>query len=347
MSENPLMTVTGPVPAQRIGKTSCHEHIFCDNRCYSGDAWKQPGNEWMRRPVQMEDISRIWCHVHQHLDNAVLNDPVLAEKELREYTALGGGTFIDCTCHGIDRRPETLKALSEKTGLQIAVGTGAYLEIAMPEWIKALTYEGMRDLFLQELNEGMDGTGIRAGFVGEIGISEGFTELEEQCLRAGARAAAMSGTALLIHQPGLKHENQHILDIIESEGQPLDRVLLCHNDPLWEQTDYLIEGLKRGCFMSFDTFGMQMVLGGTIPFPRDWDRLTAVKKLIEAGFGKQIVFGQDTCFKVQLHTYGGYGYGHIFREIPEYAGNMGYRSEWLDDILRKNPARLFTGTEIE
>ena len=71
------------------------------------------------------------------------------------------------------------------------------------------------------------------------------------------------------------------------------------------------------------------------------------KKLIEAGFGKQIVFGQDTCFKVQLHTYGGYGYGHIFREIPEYAGNMGYRSEWLDDILRKNPARLFTGTEIE
>ena len=36
--------------------------------------------------------------------------------------------------------------------------------------------------------EGVDGTGIRAGFIGEIGVSARFTSEEEKVLRGAARA---------------------------------------------------------------------------------------------------------------------------------------------------------------
>lgn len=336
-----LQTVRGPIAANEIGITSCHEHVFCDNRCYSGDAWKKPENDWLTQPVRMEDLGRIRYHIHQHLDNAVLNDPVLAEEELAYWRASGGASIIDCTDIGIDRRPRQLKEISEKTGVNVIMGTGAYLEIAMPREIREADEATLRELFIRELRQGVDDTGIRCGFVGEIGISERFTEAEHRCLRAGAQAAAETGTVLLIHQPGLERRNLEILDIIRAEGLPEERVVLSHNDVFWDDPDYLTRALERGANLTFDTFGLEMVLNWSIPFPRDWDRLATVKELIRRGFGKQLLFGQDTCFKIQYRRFGGCGYAHLLNEILPLALAMGYSRSWLDDILIHNPARVF------
>ena len=341
-----IQTVAGTISPEELGVTSSHEHVFCDNRCYSGDDWKEPGNEWMSRPMRMEDLGKIRYQPHKHLDNAVLNDPEAAAGELSEFRKAGGRTIIDCTSIGIDRRPETLREVSEKTGVQIVLGTGAYLEIAMPEEIRNAGVEDLAELYEKELTEGIGDTGIRAGLVGEIGISERFTEAETRNLRAGARAAAKTDRAILIHQPGLEHENLHILDVIESEGCPASRVILSHNDPLWDQPDYLRPALERGAYLCFDTFGLEFVLNYTIPFPRDWDRLETVRRFIEEGYGKQILFGQDTCFKIQYLRYGGCGYRHLLREVRLLAKNMGYEDAWLEDIFVNNPARVFSGREL-
>lgn len=337
-----IQTVTGPLSAKDMGRVTSHDHIFCDDRCYSGDDWKKPENEWLRRPVCMEDLGRIWYNLHKYQDNVLLDDPALACEELSYFKEAGGGTIIDCTSIGILRRPAELKAVSEKTGIPIVMGTGAYLEAAQPDFIRKAAVAELTSLFIHELNVGADDTDIRCGFVGEIGISN-FGESETRVLRAGARAAAETGTAVLIHQPGLDHENQHILDVIASEGCPLDRVVLSHNDVFWDQPDYLCAAMDRGAYICFDTFGLQMVLNWSIPFPRDWDRLTAVKELIRRGYGKQILFGQDTCFKVQYRKFGGWGYAHLFNEITPLALGMGYTQDELDDILIHNPARVFCG----
>ena len=61
-----IQTVTGPIAAKDMGRVTSHDHIFCDDRCYSGDDWKKPENEWLRRPVCMEDLGRIWYNLHKH-----------------------------------------------------------------------------------------------------------------------------------------------------------------------------------------------------------------------------------------------------------------------------------------
>ena len=66
------MTVRGPVPAEELGVTLPHEHVFCDlTREYRGDG--------------------------------LLNDETLAEEELRRFVDAGGGTLVDVTSVGLAR----------------------------------------------------------------------------------------------------------------------------------------------------------------------------------------------------------------------------------------------------
>src|SRR4051812_21541865 len=90
-----VMTVTGPVPAADLGVTLPHEHVFLDlTREYRG--------------------------------NGLLNDPALAETELRRYADAGGRTLVDVTTTGLRGAPLGLRAMAEATGLQIVRGAGYY-----------------------------------------------------------------------------------------------------------------------------------------------------------------------------------------------------------------------------
>ncbi len=86
-----VMTVTGPVAADDLGVTLPHEHVFLDlTREYRG--------------------------------NGLLNDPALAEAELRRYVDAGGRTLVDVTSGGLSGDPAGLRAMAEATGLQIVRG---------------------------------------------------------------------------------------------------------------------------------------------------------------------------------------------------------------------------------
>ena len=53
----------------------------------------------------------------------------------------------------------------------------------------------------EEVTEGIDGTDIKAGLIGEIGCSWPLTQNERKVLRAAARAQTRCGCALMVH-PG-------------------------------------------------------------------------------------------------------------------------------------------------
>ena len=73
-----VMTVTGPVAAADLGVTLPHEHVFLDlTREYRG--------------------------------NGLLNDPALAESELRRYADAGGRTLVDVTTGGLNGDPVALR----------------------------------------------------------------------------------------------------------------------------------------------------------------------------------------------------------------------------------------------
>ena len=53
----------------------------------------------------------------------------------------------------------------------------------------------MAEFFVRELETGIGDTGIRCGFIGEIGINEGFPEGDRRSLAAAAIAQRQTGAA--------------------------------------------------------------------------------------------------------------------------------------------------------
>ena len=70
----------------------------------------------------------------------------------------------------------------------------------------------------KELNQGIGDTDIRAGMIGEIGVSPTFTEAEHNSLRAASLAQINNPhVAMNIHMPGWLRRGDEVLDIVLGE----------------------------------------------------------------------------------------------------------------------------------
>src|SRR3984957_12004136 len=93
-----IMTVLGPLPAEQMGITLMHEHLFID-----------------------------LCRITRDPDHW-LNDLNLTVKELGAFSAGGGKTLVDVTNRDLGRSPLNLRKVPETTGLNIVMGCGWYRE---------------------------------------------------------------------------------------------------------------------------------------------------------------------------------------------------------------------------
>src|SRR6059058_3985289 len=153
-----VMTVRGPIPASDMGVTLPHEHILNDCRC------------WWHRPEEPERQHLATEPVHAGID-----DEPLAAAELLAFRHAGGRTVVDPTCCGIGRNPDALVRISEATGLNIVMGAGYYLESSHPPEVAHLSADAIADQIVAEALDGVDGTGVRIGLIGEIGVSADVT----------------------------------------------------------------------------------------------------------------------------------------------------------------------------
>ena len=76
--------------------------------------------------------------------------------------------------------------------------------------------------------------------------------------------------------------------------------------------------------------------------PSDREYALAVARLAEAGYLDRLLISQDVCYKINLTQYGGYGYGHILRNIRPMLKDLGVTEEEIDTILIRNPKRILT-----
>ena len=194
-----LMSVTGPV-ARRISViTLPHEHTFLDvMREYRGDG--------------------------------LIHDPQLVERELVDLRAEGGRTLVDCTSRGLRPEPALVRAASEASGITIILGTGFYRHPFLDEaWFDAHSTDEVADLIVRDIRDGIDGTGVRAGVIGEIGCDRFLTPAEERGFRAAARAHHETGLTITTHAARWRVGHAQ-LDLLASEGVPAGRVIVGHCD---------------------------------------------------------------------------------------------------------------------
>ncbi len=302
MAAEKIHTVLGEIEPAALGRTLMHEHIFCDFYRVTGRL------------------------------NELLNDEALAVAELELLRQAGGGALVEATTPDLGRNAQALRRVSQQTGLHIIMGCGWYRQPFYPPEIDQLPTDQLADILIAELSEGLAGTDIRAGIIGEIGINLDYASAqEERVLRAAARAQKATGAPLTTHASmypvGLAQ-----LDILRDEGVDMSRVIIGHCDTYLEQA-YHLAILEAGAYVQFDTVGRQHMN----PYAR---RAEAFVELLRLGWGEQLLLSSDRCFRSDLRAFGGVGYAHVITSFFDMLRAEGVDDATLDTITIENPRRV-------
>jgi phosphotriesterase-related protein len=395
-----ILTVTGPIPPDSLGFTLPHEHLFVDfllpdvatgyRRTGPPPAgfvrrFQELGNIywvprtaeeqafWDRPVVTIDMIERLrrgW----QSKSNYVLDGDAEAREEIEGYLAAGGRSLVDVTPVGIGRDPVRLKRMAELTGLNVVMGTAFYRWPYRSDAVRAMTAEAMADRMVRDITVGVDGTGIRAGIIGEIPVdahsvhldgpldqvpadaavramwapryarmragtatADEIYDLEEiKSLTAAAWASRRTGAAITLHavDPWIGY-----LDVLERAGADLTRVIVGHGDWVMADTALARRAFARGVTVQLD-WGLQtMATGEVSPVELLLDR---VAWAVQRGFVRQITLSLDVCLKVGRKRYGGGGLTQLQDRILPGLRARGVSDSDLRTITVENPQRLLT-----
>jgi phosphotriesterase-related protein len=304
-----VITVTGPIPVERIGMTLPHEHLSC-------------GPQQMRGRQELLELSP--------------NAETIGE-ELRDARRRGVTCIVDVTSHGLGRDPEWLRTLSSRTGIHIVMGSGWYRESFYPPEaaIDRRTVDELADEIAAEVEHGVAGSGVHPGIIGEIGADRAWLSArEERVHRAAARAARRTGLAIMTHalrsQVGIGQ-----LGIFEEEGLDPARVVVGHADSVLD-LDYYLAIVDRGASVCFDQLGRP----GEAAAAREAELVKLILELLERDCGDRILLSQDVISNAQLRAYGGTGYGYISQHFLPALRTAAVGEGEIAQMTVENPRRI-------
>jgi phosphotriesterase-related protein len=338
------MTVTGPIPVEDLGITLVHEHILIDSGVNGPEPKEVSRAHLFNRPLTMDILGEVRALPQSNRDNQRVDDIALVSAELRDYVMWGGGTVVDQTLNGLGRDARGVQQISRQSGVPIVVGAGYYIGLSHPPKLEAMSADDIADEVVGDLTEGIPGTGVRAGIIGEIGIDKDFSAAEEKNLRASCRASSRTRVPLSIHTLGVSPAGtrQRILDIVEEEGADIRHTIIDHVTIRPIDFDDQLEIARRGAFLGYDTISSDFNWGVRGIGLCDSEIATDVKRLIDAGFINNVLLSMDLHMKIMLKAYGGGGFGYLLREFLPRLREQGVTEDQINTILVENPRRLFS-----
>ena len=312
-------TVLGPVDTADLGFTLSHEHLATNA---AGILHTFP--ELVDRPGIVEQ----------------------AKATLREAHREGLRTIIDVTTIDLGRDVEMMKEVSQATGVQIIAATGNHL--AVPRPFADLAPQVIADLYVREIEEGIERTGIKAGIIKVASDEGGVTPPQEIVLRAAGQASVRTGVPISTHTWSPDRVGDEQVRILMDEGVDMDRVYIGHsNDDM--DMGYLVGLLKKGVWLGLDRFP-----GGRRPGTPLWEERTQLtKQLIDAGHTNRIMLSHDhsvpkarygLAVQEERIRYNPDGYNFITRNVLPRLRDLGVSDEVINQIMVENPRRFFEGS---
>lgn len=338
-----VQTVLGPIDPEDLGVTLCHEHLLID---FVGDRSAlstRAGDRgrWME-PISLSNLYEARSNFELFRDSSQMLRPSDLIEAVGRFRLSGGDCIVEVTSGGLGRDPKGLQQISAASGVKVVMGAGYYYQDYHPPEVSALTESDIQEQLVREFAEGAEGSDIRPGIIGEIGLSFPMHPDERKVLRGAARAQTETGMALTIH-PG-RHPSAPLeaVRIVEEAGGDVARTVVGH----MERTIFDVEGLVKlaesGCYVEFDTFGLESAYFPWAPIdhPNDAIRINYLAALMDRGHGNQLLISQDICTKVRLRAYGGEGYEHILENVLPIMERKGLGQEELAHLMVDNPRRL-------
>jgi predicted metal-dependent phosphotriesterase family hydrolase len=306
-----VMTVSGPIPPDKLGFTLPHEHTG----------------------IYLWHIEKRWDYWELTPDEDLITD------ELRDFRRRGGGALVDLTLDGAGRDPSRLRRLAGATGLSIVMGTGWYRGAHYPPeaLIDRRSVDDLASVIVGEFADGIGGSGIRPGIIGEIGTDKPWVSaLEERVHRAAARASLRTGMAITTHgvqsPVGLAQ-----LKIFTEEGVDPSRVVIGHADS-FPDLDFYLAVLDAGANLQFDFLGHRF----GVEEPLEPRLVEMLVELLERGYASQLMLSQDVCHNRQLKAYGGFGYVYLHQHFLPTLRTAAVGEGEIRTMTIDNPARILT-----
>jgi phosphotriesterase-related protein len=326
MATRVVHTALGPIAPEQLGRTLMHEQLVIGYPGFESDTIRPgPGRD-----------ERFQICVDRN----------------EERTSLGISAMVDPCPNDLGRDVEFAALVSQKTRFPIVVATGLYKESegGHPYWAsRAMTGGGAAaraELFEKEISEGIGSTGVRAGIIKVATGSPAISDYERTILEAAARAAVATGAPITTHTDGglLGDEQQRIL--CEAGVEPHQIVIghSCGSD----DHAYHLRIAERGSYLGFDRFGLDML-------QPDEERVAALARLVEAGFGRQIVVSHDSdwCWNGQpappealAQMEKVWNPSHFLTRIAPRLRDAGVEDAQIEALLVDNPRRFFAGEAL-
>ena len=309
-------TVLGPIDSSELGFTLSHEHITLGA---AGAAATYPGFQ----------------------DRQAIADAAAAA--LSEAYAGGVRAIIDVTTFDLGRDVALMQEVSRRSGVHAIPCTGNHL--AVPRIFWGAPVDRVAALFIREITEGIENTGVKAGIIKVASDRGGVTENEEIVLRAAARASNATGTRISTHTWSPDRVGEQQTRILKEEGVDLNRVYIGHSN---DDTDlgYLTGLLEQGVWLGLDRYP-----GGRTPGTPKWEERTAVvKQLIDAGWAHRLMLSHDHStpavqpspeLRRERERFNPDGYLFITRNVLPRLRELGAADADIQAMMVDNPRRFF------
>ncbi len=314
-------TVRGAIDSRDLGFTLMHEHIFV----LSPEIQQNFRTEFGDEDARIAD----------------------AVSRLNQLATAGIDTIVDLTVVGLGRFIPRIQTIASQVHLNIIVATGLYTYNDVPFYFqnrgpKTLIggEEPLVEMFVRDIEEGIEGTGVKAGILKCATDSPGVTRGVERVLRAVAVAHRLTGVPISTHSYAFGRTGIDQLGIFEKEGVDVTRVVIGHcgdsND-----VGYLRELADTGCYLGMDRFGFDLRL----PFE---ERVATVVKMCELGYSANMVLSQDaSCHNdwlddaVVASKMPRWDYFHLSNDVIPELRRRGVTQGQIDEMTIDNPRKIF------
>lgn len=299
-----ILTVSGPIQPSELGYTLPHEHILVDF-------------------AEADVVGK-----HRY-DRQEVYETMLPHLEAIKQQGIKG--FMECTPNYLGRDPELLLKLSEATGLHILTNTGLYKEPHLPGYAFSESAEQLTERWVKEIENGIEDTGVHAGFIKIAVFPESLKPIQQKIVRAACKTHNRTGATIACHTAH-GPAAMEILDILENEQTPAHALIVVHAA---EEKDisYHYKIAERGAWVEYDNIGAWPVE----------DHLNLLDKMLNKGYDKQILLSMDRGWyhvgeegggKVKPFTF----FDEVF--VPEMK-DFGVPQSTIDQIKIDNPANAF------
>ncbi len=235
-----------------------------------------------------------------------------------------------------------MQRVNADVDLHILVATGVYTFFELPMFLKHRDETTLAAMFVREIREGIDDTGVRAAFLKCAVDLYGIGGDVQRILGACAAASLETGAPIMVHTNARLQTGLPALAALTALGVDPARIVIAHagDSP---DLDYLRALADTGASLGYDRFNM-------VFYESDETRLRTLTTLLAEGYGDRIHLSHDASTfwdpAVQNPIFDDevLDFLHISRTILPALLAAGVTQSQIDQMLVENPRRFFGGS---